>query len=94
MSLSRYEKETVIGFNDEEKIVYLSTSQDWMKARIRKMAEEHPDDVRIVREDQYTLMAELSKKYVHVRPPRQLTEEQRLAAAERLRQYREEKDKE
>jgi len=89
--LSRYEKETVIIFNDDEKIVHLSTSQDWMKVRLKKMAEEHPEEVKIISENQYTLLVEVPKKYIHIRPPRQLSEEQKNAATERLRKYRENK---
>lgn len=89
MGLSKYEKETVINFNDAEKIVYLSTSQDYMKRRIKKLAEEHPNEVKIMSEDQYTVIAELPKKYVRVSPPRFISEEQRIASAERLKKYRE-----
>lgn len=89
MGLSKYEKETVINFNDAEKIVYLSTSQDYMKRRIKKLAEEHPNEVKITSEDQYTIIAELPKKYVKVSPPRFISEEQRIASAERLKKYRE-----
>lgn len=93
MGLSRYEKETVINFNDEEKIAYLSTSQDAMKRRIRRLAEEHPNEVEITSEDKYTLIAKIPKKYVRVSPPRFVSEEQRIAAAERLKKYREQKNK-
>lgn len=84
----RCEKETVVNMNDADKILSLSTSQDWMKRRIRKLAESNPEEVKITNEDDYTLFAELPAKWLHIRPPRKVSEEQRLAAAERLRKYR------
>lgn len=86
--MHRYEKETVVNMNDADKILSLSTSQDWMKRRIRKLAESNPEEVKITNEDDYTLFAELPAKWLHIRPPRKVSEEQRLAAAERLRKYR------
>lgn len=91
--LLRCEKETVIILNDAEKVAQISTSQDWMKRKLIKLSEEHPDEVKIISEDKYTLIAEAPKKYVNVRPPRFMSEEQRLAASERLKKYREQMNK-
>lgn len=88
MGLSRYEKETVILFNSLENFVHFSTSQDFMKRRIKKLAEEYPDEVKIISEDKYTVIAEFPKKFVKLAHPRVLTEEQRQAAAERLKKFR------
>lgn len=91
MGLTKYEKETVINFNDAEKIASLSTAQDWMKRRIKKLAEKYPDDVKIKDENQYHLMVELPAKWIRVSPPRFVSEEQRAAASERLKAYRKKK---
>ena len=48
--LLRCEKETVIILNDAEKVAQISTSQDWMKRKFKKLAEEHPDEVKIISE--------------------------------------------
>lgn len=93
MSLSRYEKETVINYNSEEKVAYISSSQDWMKRRIKHLAEKYPNDVKITSEDEYTVMAEVPKKYIRFGPPRVLSDEQKQAAAERLKNYRKLKNK-
>lgn len=92
--LLKSERETVINCNDAEDVAYISTSQEPMKRRLRKLAESHPDDVKITNEDHYTLFVELPKKWIspsRIRPPRQISEEQRLAASERLKKYRMEK---
>lgn len=92
--LSKYESETVINFNSAEKIAYVSTSQKWMKDRLKKLAQEHPEAVKIVSEDKWTLMCQVDKKYVKnpIRPPRFVSEEQRAKAAERLKEYRKNKN--
>lgn len=86
--LTKYEMETVINFNDAEKIAYVSSSQKWIKEQIRKLAKEHPDEVKITKEDEYTIFAEMPKFYVRMRPKRFVSEEQRAAAAKRLADYR------
>lgn len=91
MGLLKCEKETVILLNDAEKKASISTSQDWMKCKLKRLAEEDPENVVIVQEDKYTLIAEVPAKYVRVSIPRKLTEEQKQKASERLRNYWEKK---
>ena len=81
-----------VNFNDEEKIAKISTAQDVWKRKIKLLAQEHPDEVKILSEDKYILIADVPKKYIKVRPPRFVSEEQRLAAAERLKSYRKNKE--
>lgn len=65
------------------------------KKRIRKYAEQFPDEVKIVKEDQISVFAEAPMEWFSFRPPRHrnMTEEQKLAARERLASMRERKDK-
>lgn len=91
--MSRYEKETVINSNDGDSRATVSTAQNGMKRRIKALAEEYPDDVKITGEDEYTLFAEFPKKWVKIRPPRFVSDEQRKKASERLKAYRESKNK-
>lgn len=89
--LLKCERETVINFNDADKVASISTTQEWMKRRLKKLAEKHPDDVAITYEDDYVLFAEVPKRWCAnaIRPPRFVSEEQRKAASERLKKYRE-----
>lgn len=89
----RCERETVINFDDASKTASISTSQEWMKRRLKKLAEKRPDDVRIKKEDEYTLFVELPAKWISIRTPRVMTEEQKASASERFKKYWEEKQK-
>ena len=86
--LTKYEKETVINFNDAEKIAYVSSSQKRIKEQIKKFAKEHPDEVTIVSEDCYTVIAQMPKHYIRMKPKRYVSEEQKEASAKRLAEYR------
>lgn len=90
--LTRYEMETVINFNDAEKIAYISSSQKRIKEQLLKLAEEHPDEVKITKHDAYTVFAEVPKFYIRIRPKRYVSEEQKEAAAKRLAEYRAKKN--
>lgn len=87
MGLLKCEKETVILLNDAEKKASISTSQDWMQKKLRKLAEIDPENVKITGEDKYTILAEVPSKYVSIRIPRKLSDEQREKMIERLRPY-------
>lgn len=90
--LLRCEKETVINFNDEDSVAHISSSQDWMKNRLHKLVDKNPDDTKITHEDEYTIIVEVPKKWISIRPPRKVSEKQRQEAAERLKAYRERKN--
>lgn len=91
--LRKCERETIININDAETAVTLSTSQEWMKRRIRKLAESHPDEVTYREDDGgYIMFANMPKKYIRISPPRKMTEEQRLKAAERMRNFHKKKE--
>lgn len=57
-----------------------------MMAKLRKLAESFPDDVRIEKEDQIGLFASVPQSWVTIRKPRQMnyTEEQKQVMRERL----------
>lgn len=90
-SLNKYERETVINYCDAFKIASISTSQEWMKRRIRKLAERKPDDVKIISEDRHTLIAEFPRKWLRIQAPPELTQEQRDEMANRLKKYQKNK---
>ena len=49
------------------------------------LAEEYPDDVKIISKRDDMVEVAFPKKWVKIRPPRKLTEEQRVNAVERGR---------
>ena len=64
--------------------------------QLKALAEKHPDEVQLISTGVVgVVLAHLPKKYVHVsfgeRTKREMSEEQRAAAAERLKKAREKK---
>lgn len=65
-------------------------------AKIKKYAEQYPDEVRITKEDQIGIFAEAPKEWFRFRPPthRHMTEEQKQALRVRLAAVKEQKSSE
>lgn len=78
---------------DEKSFTFYSSEFKWI-SKIKKLAEQYPQEVII--KDIYfedgkecSITAEIPKRYFKISHPRTVSEEQRQAAAERLRRYRE-----
>lgn len=69
--------------------VFYSGEKKWVN-KMRKYAEEFPGKVRILKDDGNSIRAEVPKDWFAIRPKRRvaLTDEQRKAAADRLRKAR------
>lgn len=68
-------------------------SSSWLKNRILKLAERYPDEVKVLANNaDGSIFAHVPVKYIKISPPRKISEEQRTAAAERLKRIREEKE--
>ena len=81
-------KETVMGYVvGEKQASFCSAEKKWIN-KIIKLKETHPDEVHI---DYYPedncgiLLAHIPTRWIKVSPPRQVSEEQKAAAAERFR---------
>ena len=87
-------KETCIDYLDvEDYATFCSSERKWIN-KINKLHESHPDDVQIVftpEENNGVIYAHVPKTWLRLSPPKKMnfTEEQRAAAAERMRQARE-----
>lgn len=88
-------KETVVGYIvGEKQASFCSSEKKWIN-KIIKLKESHPDDVHIdyyPEDNNGTLLAHIPTKWLKVSPPRQVSDEQRAAAAERLKAARESKE--
>lgn len=87
-------KETAINYFAHEKTATFYTQEKKWITKIKWLAETHPDEVTIVYEtDEGSLMADIPKSWFKLSPPRKrtLTEEQRNAAAERMRKLAQKK---
>lgn len=80
-----YEKETVINFNNAEQNASCYTLNTHKRQMLLNLAEEYPDDVKIISKRDDMVEVIFPKKWVKIRPPRKLTEEQRVNAVERGR---------
>lgn len=77
------EKETIINFNNAEQEASYYTLNLNKRAQILQLAEEYPDDVHIIRQSDDMVEATLPKKWIKIRPPRKLTDEEREIMVER-----------
>jgi hypothetical protein len=78
-----YEKETIINFNNAEQNASCYTLNTHKRQMLLNLAEEYPDDVKIISKRDDMVEVTFPKKWVKIRPPRKLTEEQRVNAVER-----------
>ena len=56
--------------------------------KYEKLANRYPDDVKVLHDDKHSMTFSIPVKWLKVSAPRQMSEEQRLAAAERLKTAR------
>lgn len=80
-----YEKETVINFNNAEQNASCYTLNTHKRQMLLNLAEEYPNDVKIISKRDDMVEVTFPKKWVKIRPPRKLTEKQRVNAVERGR---------
>lgn len=58
-----------------------------LKSKIKKLSDEHPDDVKIITENlDGSIFAHIPVNYVKVSPPRKMTDEQIEASRARMQQ--------
>lgn len=76
--------------DDTAKVTAPSGSR--LKGKIMRLAKLHPDEVRVIDEnDDGSIFAEIPVKYVKVSPPRKMSEEQKEAASKRFKEMWENK---
>lgn len=96
-TMSRYEQETLVNYNNEEKTATVYTADPVVQRKLDKLVEKYPNDYKCTRVEHigeghdgkfYWLS---SKKFISFRPPVYMTDEQKKAAAERLALYKKHK---
>lgn len=84
--LTNAERETIINFNDAEKTAEIYTcNSGWMR-RMEALAAERPDEVRKTKTDEVSATYIVPKKWVKIRPPRILSDEQREQMSQKARE--------
>ena len=88
MKLSRYEQETILNFNDKEKTASVYTHNRALQRGLQKLVEERPEECKLdgVCRDGQAVSFPVPKRWIKVASPRkrQMTDEQRNAASERI----------
>ena len=82
MNLTRYEQETIINFNEEEKTASVYTHNGTMRRRLEQLAQERPEDCRLFKtcHDGQAIEYYIPKNWIKIRPPRVASEAQKAAA--------------
>ena len=80
MSISKVEQETIILFNERERTAIVDTCNAALIRRMDKYCAEHAE-CSLVKKDEYGAKYVCHKKWVKVRPPRQLSDAQRREMA-------------
>jgi uncharacterized membrane protein len=83
--MTKYESETTIVFNDEEQHAAIYTCNAAWKRKLAKLAKDNAD-MRKIREDSESVAYHVPKKWVKLRTPRILSEEQKEKLRERGKQ--------
>ena len=80
--------ENVIEWLRDEERATVTFTQGRMKTRIKKLAEERPNECRILAENaDGSIVAHIPTKWIRVSPPKQVSEEQREKARERFNSF-------
>lgn len=83
--------ENAIEFLDGQKTATVTLHDRRLRNRILKLAEERPDEVAVIcrpEENNGFLFAHIPLKWLRIQPPKQMSEEQREKAKERLARAR------
>ena len=74
MNMARYEQETIINFNEEEKTAGIYTHNKALRQKLAALARDRPEDCRLVK-------ASIPKSWIKIVPPRIASEAQKAALA-------------
>ncbi len=85
MKITRYEQETIINFNAEEKTATLYTRDPAVIRKVDALVIDYPDTFKCIGETDIDKTYEMPKSAVTYRKPRKLSEEQREAKRERVK---------
>lgn len=88
MNLTKYEQETIINYNNEEKTASVFTYDKSLIRKLDKRLSEMPD-MKLIRRGEDFAEYSLPKKWIKVSFPRQYSDEQRAEMAERMKAARE-----
>ena len=77
MKLTRYEQETIINFNADEKMATLYTRDPAVMRKVDTLVIEYPDTFKCIGETDIDKTYEMPKSAVNYRKPRRIMDERR-----------------
>lgn len=86
-------KENAIEWYTGGNIATLSLTSRRHITKVKKLATTHPNEVEIVENPDGSLFAHVPLSYIKISAPRQMSEEQKQKAADRLRKTRVKKER-
>lgn len=91
MELTNYERETIINFNQAEPTANVYTYNPQLIRRLDDLSSRN-ESVVLIRRTEAMREYEIPKGWVKINPPRQMTEENKEKARERMRALRSDKN--
>lgn len=85
MELTKYEMETIYNYNQEEPLASCYTMDRALIRRLDALAQKHKE-ITVVRADEGVREYTFHKKWIKVRAPKELSDEQRENMARRARE--------
>ena len=82
-TLSLYERETIINFNEAEPTAGIYTHNVALRNKLLKLSQTEPE-LCIIRQSEDMLEVDVPKKWIRVSPPKKLSKETRQKMADRL----------
>jgi hypothetical protein len=84
-NLTKYEQETIINFNAGEQTATVYTRDKAVMRKLDTLVIEFPEVYKLTNETEYDRTYEMPKSYINYRKPRQMTDEQRERARQRIK---------
>lgn len=84
---SKWEEETVINYNNEEKIAIIYTKDPVIMKRLEKRAIKYPDYYKCIKKTNFDATYECPKKLIDFKCPRILTDKQKEKLRNNLLKY-------
>ena len=85
--MTKYEKETIINFNEEECIASLYTCTKHVMSKMDKLCKCYPNDFKLTKQDSDSKTYEFDKRFITIRSPRKkkkLNEREKKELSKRL----------
>ncbi|MBR5977332.1 MAG: hypothetical protein IK046_06045 [Clostridia bacterium] len=94
MKLTRYEQETIINFNADEKTATLYTRDPAVMRKVDSLVIEYPDTFKCIGETYIDKTYEMPKSVVTFRKPRRISMERKKAISEQMKSINERRNDE